>query len=207
MPETFKKRLADKIVHINALLFDNGKENKAFRQDINDFLPKAKADPAYFDSPYATEFSTTNFKRAYHFVEGLMTYWDGLEIKKDTKANITRPITKGNANEFFRTFLGNAKHIRHRLISYRDHAYPNEKEMRKIIGSLGKQSRMQSKDHYYVITSRHGDASNAKVDAQDNAKPIPLAAAADFHTSIPVEIRIILGTPYLIHLDFINRIK
>jgi adenine-specific DNA-methyltransferase len=93
--------------------------------------------------------------------------------------------------------------MRHWLISYRDHAYPNEQEMRKIIGSLGKQSRMQSKDHHYAITSRHGDASNAKerlficvpaskakADEQSSEKPVPLAAAANFHTSLPVQIRI-----------------
>jgi adenine-specific DNA-methyltransferase len=206
-PDEFKQRFKDNLARINALVFDNGKENKAFRQDINDLLPKAKADLAYFDPPYATEFSTTNYERAYHFVEGLMTYWDGLTIKKDTKVKYYetdhQTVTKSNAGEFFRTFLGNAKHIPHWLISYRDHAYPNEQEMRKIIGSLGKQSRMQSKDHHYAITSRHGEASNAKerlficspaskskADEQAGEKPVPLAAAANFHTSIPVEIQI-----------------
>ena len=206
-PEEFKKRFKDNMVRINALVFDNGKENKAFRQDINAMLPKVKADLAYFDPPYATEFSTTNYERAYHFVEGLMTYWDGLTIKKDTKVKYYetdhQTVTKSNAGEFFRTFLGNAKHIPHWLISYRDHAYPDEQEMRKIIGSLGKQSRMQSKDHHYAITSRHGEASNAKerlfictpaskskADEQAGEKPVSLAAAANFHTSIPVEILI-----------------
>ncbi len=206
-PEEFKKRFQDNLVRINALVFDNGKENKVHRQDINELLPKVKADLAYFDPPYATEFSTTNYERAYHFVEGLMTYWDGLTIKKDTKVKYYetdhQTVTKANANEFFKTFLGNAKHIPQWLISYRDHAYPDEQEMRKIIGSLGKQSRMQSKDHHYAITSRHGEASNAKerlfictpaskskADEQAGEKPVPLAAAANFHTSIPVEIQI-----------------
>jgi len=31
-------------------------------------------DLAYFAPPYATEFSTTNYEKAYHFVEGLMAY-------------------------------------------------------------------------------------------------------------------------------------
>ena len=204
-PEEFKERLRKNLQRINALVFDNGKENKAHRHDINDLLPKAKADLAYFDPPYATEFSTTNYERAYHFVEGLMTYWDGLEIKADTKVKYYetdhKTVTKGNASEFFQTFLGNAKHIRHWLISYRDHAYPNEQEMKKIIGSFGKQSQMKSKDHHYAITSRHGDASNAKerlfvcipgstAKAEQEMKPVPLAAAANFHTSIPVDIRL-----------------
>jgi len=204
-PDEFKDRLRKNLQRINALVFDNDKENKAYRQDINDLLPKAKADLAYFDPPYATEFSTTNYERAYHFVEGLMTYWEGLEIKADTKVKYYetdhKTVTKANASEFFQTFLGNAKHIPHWLISYRDHAYPNEQEMKRIIGSFGKQSRMKSKDHHYAITSKHGDASNAKerlfvcapgakASAEREEKPVPMAAAANFHTSIPVDIRL-----------------
>jgi adenine-specific DNA-methyltransferase len=204
-PDEFKDRLRKNLQRINALVFDNGKENKAYRQDINDLLPKAKADLAYFDPPYATEFSTTNYERAYHFVEGLMTYWEGLEIKADTKVKYYetdhKTVTKANANEFFQTFLGNAKHIPHWLISYRDHAYPNEQEMKRIIGSFGKQSRMRSKDHHYAITSKHGEASNAKerlfvcapgakASAEREEKPVPMAAAANFHTSIPVDIQL-----------------
>ena len=204
-PDEFKDRLRKNLQRINALVFDNDKENKAYRQDINDLLPKAKADLAYFDPPYATEFSTTNYERAYHFVEGLMTYWEGLEIKADTKVKYYetdhKTVTKANASEFFQTFLGNAKHVPHWLISYRDHAYPNEQEMKRIIGSFGKQSRMKSKDHHYAITSKHGEASNAKerlfvcapgakASAEREEKPVPMAAAANFHTSIPVDIRL-----------------
>jgi len=53
-PEEFRKRLKANIERINALIFDNGKENKAYREDINNILPKVKADLAYFDPPYAT---------------------------------------------------------------------------------------------------------------------------------------------------------
>ena len=100
-----------------------------------------KADLAYFDPPYATEFSTTNYEQAYHFVEGLMTYWNGLRSRPTRRSSTTRSTTRRSPrpmpSEFFQTFLGNAKHIRHWLISYRDHAYPNEEQMKKIIGSLG----------------------------------------------------------------------
>ncbi|MFM9745447.1 hypothetical protein ACKI2C_48680, partial [Streptomyces brasiliscabiei] len=43
-PDEFKDRLRKNLQRINALVFDNDKENKAHRQDINDLLPKAKAD-------------------------------------------------------------------------------------------------------------------------------------------------------------------
>jgi adenine-specific DNA-methyltransferase len=202
-PEEFKERFADNVRRINALVFDNGQECKAHREDVNVLLPKVKADLAYFDPPYATEFSTTNYERSYHFVEGLMTYWKGLTLKADTKVKYYETdhetVTKSNATAFFQTFLASAKHIPHWLISYRDHAYPNEQEMKKIIGGLGRDSRMQSKDHHYSITSRHGDASHAKerlfvcrrsagAKSGETPRPAPLSAATNFHTTIPVEV-------------------
>lgn len=203
-PDEFKERFRKNAQRINVLVFDNSKENKAHRSDINEILPKVKADLAYFDPPYATEFSTTNYEKSYHFVEGLMTYWEGLKIKSDTKVKAyeitASTVTKANAGEFFKNFLGNATHIHHWLISYRDHAYPNEDEMKKIISSCGRDSRMMSKDHHYSITARHGDASNAKErlfvckkGRDSGAKAdadIPMAAQANFHTTIPVDIRI-----------------
>jgi len=165
-PDEFKQRYAKNVARINALVFSNGKECKANQKDINALLPDVKTDLAYFDPPYATEFSTTNYEKSYHFVEGLMTYWDGLEIKADTKTHhyVTdhQTVTKANANAFFAAFLANAKQIPHWLISYRDHAYPNETEMRQIIADTGKDVSLRSHDHHYSISSKHGDASDAK---------------------------------------------
>jgi adenine-specific DNA-methyltransferase len=164
-PEEFKERFADNIARINALVFDNGKECKASRKDVNETLADAKVDLAYFDPPYATEFSTTNYEKSYHFVEGLMTYWDGLTLVDDSKTHHYetdhKTVTKANAAEFISTFLASAKHIPNWLISYRDHAYPNEDEMRNIISSSGMSSRMQSQQHKYHISSRHSENSQA----------------------------------------------
>jgi adenine-specific DNA-methyltransferase len=165
-PEEFKARFRKNAARINALVFNNGKDCKALRKDINEFLPEVKVDLAYFDPPYATEFSTTNYEKAYHFVEGLMTYWKGLNLVEGSKTKHYetdhKTVTRANAAGFFETFLGNAKHIPHWLISYRDHAHPTEREMRGIITSLDRDSSMRSRDHHYAITSRHGDASHAK---------------------------------------------
>ena len=164
-PDEFTQRFSDNIARINALIFDNGKECKASNKDINEVLPEAKVDLAYFDPPYATEFSTTNYEKSYHFVEGLMTYWDGLAINTESKthhyATDHKTVTKVNANEFFGTFLASAKHIPNWLISYRDHAYPNEGEMKDIISANGKESRMQSKQHKYHISAKHSENSIA----------------------------------------------
>lgn len=163
--DEFKQRFSDNVARINALIFDSGKECKAYRKDINDIVPEAKVGLAYFDPPYATEFSTTNYEKAYHFIEGLMTYWDGLTLVGDSKTKHYetdhKTVTKANAGEFFSTFLANARHIPNWLISYRDHAYPNEGEMKDIISANGMESRMKSQQHHYRISARHGDSSDA----------------------------------------------
>ncbi len=120
---------------------------------------------AYFDPPYATEFSQTNYERAYHFIEGLMTWWEGKEIQAGSKTRqyeIPTEVTRANAGQFFTEFLGAAKHIPHWIISYRDHAFPTEPEIKKIIAAAGKSSRMQSKEHKYSISAKHGENSVAK---------------------------------------------
>ena len=156
---------AQTVSRINALVFDNGAPCRARRKDVNEFLKSAKADLVYFDPPYATEFSTTNYEKAYHFVEGLMTYWRGLTLVEGSKTRHYetdhKTITAATAKAFFEGFLGNAKHIPHWLISYRDHAHPNEREMRALIAAHGFEPAMRSHDHHYSITSRHGEASHA----------------------------------------------
>ena len=165
-PTEFKERFAKNVRRINALVFDNGVACKASRKDVNDFLQGAKADLVYFDPPYATEFSTTNYEKAYHFVEGLMTYWDGLKLVEGSKTRHYetdhKSVTAATAKAFFEDFLGHARHIPHWLISYRDHAHPNEREMRALIAAHGFSPAMRSHDHHYAITSRHGEASHAK---------------------------------------------
>jgi len=164
-PAEFKERFAANCKRINALVFKGEKPCKAYHGDTRKVLAGIKADVAYFDPPYATEFSQTNYERAYHFIEGLMTWWDGKEIQADSKTRqyeIPTEVTRANASQFFSDFLTAAKHIPHWIISYRDHAFPTEPEIKKIIAAAGKSSRMQTREHKYSISARHGENSVAK---------------------------------------------
>ncbi len=202
-PEEFKQRFQDNLRKINALVFDNGKACKATNQDVQEVLTQVKADLAYFDPPYATQYSTTNYEKAYHFVEGLMTYWKGKEIDPSSKTrqyetdHVT--VTKGNAKAFFEGFLAKAKHIPHWLVSYRDHAFPTEVEMKGLITAQGHDCIMRSKAHQYSITSDRGEATQAMErlfvckakGAEGNGAsasvPSPLAPC-QCHTTLPVHI-------------------
>ena len=167
-PRKFLESFQKNVARINGLIFDNEQDNKAYRKDILDVLDEAKVDLAYFDPPYATQFSTTNYETSYHFVEGLMTYWQGLEIDQGSKVKkfLTnhKTVTQGNADEFFDNMLEKAKGIKYWIISYRDKAFPNERKMKELISKQGKESRMKSRDHQYHLggTNRGGDPSHGK---------------------------------------------
>jgi len=164
-PKGFKERFAANCRRINALVFKGERPCKAHQGDTRKILPGLKADAAYFDPPYATQFSQTNYERAYHFVEGLMTWWDGKEIQAGSQTRqyeIPTEVTRSNASQFFQEFLGAAKHIKHWIISYRDQAFPSEKEIKKIVAAAGKASRMKTREHQYSISAKHGENSTAK---------------------------------------------
>ncbi|MBC8204107.1 MAG: DNA adenine methylase, partial [FCB group bacterium] len=167
-PKQFIERFRQNVERINGLVFDNEQENKAYRKDILEIFDEVKVDLAYFDPPYATHFSVTNYETAYHFIEGLMTYWKGLEIDKDSQVrkykNEHQTVTQGNAEEFFEGVFEKAKGIKYWIISYRDKAYPDERKMKELIDQHGKASRMKSHEHSYNLagTNREGEASHGK---------------------------------------------
>ncbi len=164
-PSEFKERFAKNCQRIGALVFKGEKECKASHGDTRKRLGEIKADVAYFDPPYATQFSQTNYERAYHFIEGLMTWWEGKEIQTDSKTRqykIGTEVTQSNARGFFEEFLSAAKHIPHWIISYRDQAFPTEAEIKKIVAQNGKSSRMKTREHQYHISAGHGENSLAK---------------------------------------------
>lgn len=165
-PDEFRARVQDEARRINALVFTGEQPCTASNQDVAEFLPAVEVDLAYFDPPYATEFSQTNYERAYHFIEGLMTYWDGKEIEAGSKLKTykieSKGITRKTARDFFTRFLGAAKHIPHWLLSYRDKAYPNESEIQELVSAAGKSCTMESRDHAYSISARRGENSMAK---------------------------------------------
>jgi adenine-specific DNA-methyltransferase len=79
------------------------------------------------------------------------------------------------------------------MISYRDHAYPNEEEMKALLGGLGRQAKLESTDHQYLISGQANEASKAKeylfiAAPKPRAPKAACACERHCHTSLPVEI-------------------
>ncbi|MDP1586501.1 MAG: DNA adenine methylase, partial [Prosthecobacter sp.] len=138
-PEQFHKRLGEVIRRLNSMV-QEGPTCTAQRLEVREFLPKVKADLAYFDPPYVTEFSAANYSANYHVVEAVMVKGEGRNPKADsvTKMEKTQAdLTKANILEFFQEVFAAADHIPDWLLSYRDHSYPSEAEMQELFEKAG----------------------------------------------------------------------
>ena len=147
-------------------MFDNGRKNKAYNVDIVSLNARMKPDLVYYDPPYITEFSSTDYEKRYHFIEGLMTNWKGKTINKKTVTKTYyeagQGITKKTIKPFFNDFIKSGK-TKKVILSYRDKSFPRENEIKKIFKENGyKIKKVKKIDHQYSTSVKYGDASKAK---------------------------------------------
>jgi DNA adenine methylase len=79
---SLREHFAHNIIAFNRAVFDNGQRNLAFNRDVFDL--DIQADLVYLDPPYLTPNSDNDYTRRYHFVEGLVRNWEGVEIQQHT---------------------------------------------------------------------------------------------------------------------------
>jgi len=156
-PAQFRDRFADICTALNAMVFAGARRCRALHGDVARIAPRLRPQAAYFDPPYATEYSCQSYENAYHFVEGLMTCWRGRRIIMDSTTRhfeMPQGITRTTADEFFRRFLTASQHIPAWLLSYRDHSIPDERGIKALLRQFGRDSRMRSKRHRYTLAPK-----------------------------------------------------
>ncbi|HJP58881.1 MAG TPA: DNA adenine methylase [Gemmatimonadaceae bacterium] len=67
----------------NAAVFDSRKKCHALCSDVSEV--EGDFDLVYLDPPYVSPSSDNDYTRRYHFIEGLVRYWEGLEIQSHTE--------------------------------------------------------------------------------------------------------------------------
>ena len=164
-PEQFHKRLGEVIRRLNSMVLD-GPTCTAQRLDVREFLPKVKADLAYFDPPYVTEFSAANYSANYHVVDAVMVKGEGRTPNADSVTRMEKTqgdLTKANIAAFFQEVFASAEHIPDWILSYRDHSYPTESEMQALFEKAGRELRLETKDFSYgSLAGKNRDQAPAK---------------------------------------------
>lgn len=148
---SLKEQFIEAVEQINAAVFDNSQQNFARRGDALE--SSQRADLVYIDPPYYSPLSDNEYVRRYHFVEGLVRNWEGVEMQWHTKTKKFKSYpTPFNTRQGAHDAL-DALFQRHSssilLISYSSNSEPTKDELLDLLKRHKRQVDVVSVDHRY----------------------------------------------------------
>lgn len=166
LQKTISEQFIEAVVAVNGAVFNNGKNNFAYRGDAMD-LNVSNADLVYIDPPYYSPLSDNEYVRRYHFVEGLARNWEGVEIQEHTQTkkfkSYPTPFStrNGAAEAFDKLFAKFANGIL--IVSYSSNSQPTQEEMIAIMSKYKKHVEVVPIDYKYSF----GNQSEARTHRND----------------------------------------
>lgn len=148
----------------NSVVFDNGKNNRAFNGNALEL--DVRADLVYMDPPYVPRADDNCYIKRYHFLEGLATYWEGLElmqsskVKKLPKRHTPFSYRKSAAEAFDALFRRHADSIL--VLSYSSNGYPDLEVLTRLMRQYKSNVEVFEKDHRYHFGT-HAGVNRAEV--------------------------------------------
>lgn len=148
----------------NAAVFNNRQQNEAFGCDVFDM--EVEADLVYLDPPYYTPKSDNDYTRRYHFVEGLVRRWQGVQIQYRTKTKkfkrydtpfISKDTVHTAFDQLFEKFRDSIL-----VVSYSSNSIPEKGELVAMLKKYKSNVRVHQVEHLYSFgTHGHKVGSNA----------------------------------------------
>jgi len=153
----FEEHFMDFIREINYLVFDNGKENKAYNLDV--FEIRGEFDLVYVDSPYTSlEGVSVDYKNFYHFLEGLANYekWRSMIDYKTINKRFPRDSNPWNNKlkirkkfrELFEKFRNSIL-----VVSYRSDGIPSIQQIESELKLFKGHIHVHTFDNYKYVLS------------------------------------------------------
>lgn len=160
-----KQHFVENIDAFNKAVFDNSRHNLAFGLDVFDV--DVDVDLVYLDPPYFTPNSDNDYSRRYHFVEGLVRQWEGVEIQHDTvtkkfKRYETPFYSKDSIYEAFERMFEKFKN-QIIVLSYSSNSVPDKSELVNLLKSYKKHVQVHQIEHTYSFGNQGnkvGDNAN-----------------------------------------------
>lgn len=160
-----RQHFVENIDAFNKAVFDNSQKNLAFGLDVFDL--DVDVDLVYLDPPYFTPNSDNDYSRRYHFVEGLVRQWQGVEIQYDTvtkkfKRYDTPFYSKDMIYEAFeKMFEKFKKQII--VLSYSSNSVPDKSELVNLLKKHKRHVKVHQIEHTYSFGNQGakvGDNAN-----------------------------------------------
>lgn len=164
MKMSLQEHFIENVNEFNQAVFDNGKSNLSLNSDVFDL--DVQADLVYLDPPYFTPHSDNDYTRRYHFVEGLVRQWDGVEIQYNTKTKKfkryeTPFISKDTVYEAFDK-LFNKFQDSILVVSYSSNSIPNKNELTDLLKKYKDNVKLHQVEHLYSFGNQgHKVGNNA----------------------------------------------
>jgi len=153
----FDEHFIDFIREINYLVYDNGKENRAYNLDV--FEIKGDFDLVYIDPPYTSSKGVSvDYKNFYHFLEGLVNY-DGWGSMIDRRTINKRFYGDNNPWNNKRTIRKKFKDLFEKfrnsilVISYRFDGIPTIEQIQSDLKLFKKHISVHKFDNYKYVLS------------------------------------------------------
>jgi adenine-specific DNA-methyltransferase len=148
----------------NNLVFDNGHTHAATVGDVFD-LPDLGCDLVYLDPPYVPRSDDNCYIKRYHFLEGLSSYWNGVEFHPTSKVKKLRkrytPFSyRRTALDAFDLMF--AKFASSKIVlSYSSNGYPDIAVLAALLEDHGKDVQVFEEQHRYHFGT-HGKVSKSR---------------------------------------------
>lgn len=161
---SLQQHFLENIKTFNAAVFDNGHNNLAFKNDVFDL--NIHTDLVYLDPPYYTPNSDNDYTRRYHFIEGLVRQWKGVEIQSHTKTKKIKRyetpfISKDTVHDAFDKLFKKFKETI-LVVSYSSNSIPDKADLTEMLKKYKKHVRVQQVEHIYSFgTHQHKVGNNA----------------------------------------------
>lgn len=149
---SLREHFAEHAELYSAAVFDNREENRAICGDVF-ALEGHHFDLVYLDPPYVPRSDDNCYIKRYHFLEGLATYWRGVELVERSRVRkLKKPYTpfsyrKDAEDAFDRVFRMFAEATI--VLSYSSNGFPDLSALVKAMGKYKKVVEVHGKPHRY----------------------------------------------------------
>jgi DNA adenine methylase/adenine-specific DNA-methyltransferase len=161
---SIEEHFLEQIEVYNAAVFDNGRRNLSLHGDVFD-SNRPQVDLVYLDPPYVPRSDDNCYVKRYHFLEGLVTYWEdepvdmSTKVRKIAKKHTPFSYRRSAIDAFERLFQRFAKSMI--ALSYSSNGYPDLGTLEQLLRKTKSDVRVFEKPHTYHFGT-HGGVARAK---------------------------------------------
>lgn len=149
--QSFHHHFLESLGEYNDSIFDNGKKNVSYNEDVFNLLSRVKADAIYLDPPY------TGTMNNYFGFYGLMDEYIKSKKLNPFKNNFIDKKTSLHLFDNLFSKLGNYKYW---FLSYNNSSFPSKDELIQTISKYSKKIKVIEKNHNYKITGKENKDKN-----------------------------------------------